>query len=264
MMHPLTGQVVDNIVSLHNSMTKKKFAAFDIDGTLFRSGLYREVAYELMKMGVLPSNVLDETTAKNREWRHRTHGNAFEEFDLTVVHLLDNYLPKLKVSDYDIAAERVLEKRADNVYVYTRDLICSLKEQGYFLIAISGSQVELVEPFAQKYGFDAWVGQHWERGDEYFTGNITKTYTKKDLILNSMIETHNLTLEDSYAVGDSNGDVGMLGMVDHPIAFNPTFELYEKAVEHQWTIALERKNVMYTLEPNEDGVYTLKTAQRQP
>jgi hydroxymethylpyrimidine pyrophosphatase-like HAD family hydrolase len=41
---------------------KQKVAAFDIDGTLFRSGLYREVAYELMKMGALPEKILQETT----------------------------------------------------------------------------------------------------------------------------------------------------------------------------------------------------------
>ena len=37
----------------------RKFAVFDIDGTLFRSGLYREVAYEMMKMGILPQEMLD-------------------------------------------------------------------------------------------------------------------------------------------------------------------------------------------------------------
>jgi HAD superfamily hydrolase (TIGR01490 family) len=244
-------------------MRKQKFAAFDIDGTLFRSGLYREVAYELMKMGVLPPEVFEETTVKNREWRHRTHGNAFEEFEAVLVGRLDAFLPQLRVSDYEEAVSRVIEKRAENVYVYTRDLITRLKEEGYFLLAISGSQIELVEPFAKKYGFDAWVGQQWERGSEYFTGSIIKTHTNKDAIIHRLLDEHNLTLKDSYAVGDSNGDTGMLGIVDHPIAFNPTFELYEKAVMNKWTIVVERKNVMYTLEPNNEGVHQLVRASRQ-
>ncbi len=216
-----------------------------------------------MKMDVLPSDILEETTIKNREWRHRAHGNAFEEFEVVLVGKIDAYLPKLRIADYEEAAHRVIEKRADNVYVYTRDLIRSLKEQGYFLIAISGSPVELVEPFAQKYGFDAWIGQQWERGSEFFTGSIIKTHTGKDILLRSIMETHNLTLKGSYAVGDSNGDTGMLGLVDHPIAFNPTYELYEKAVANQWTIAIERKGVMYTLEPNKVGDYVLTHAKRQ-
>ncbi len=240
---------------------KRKFAVFDIDGTLFRSGLYREVAYEMMKMGALSKEILEETTAKNREWRHRTHGNAFEEFDMLVVDKIDHELPHIRIDDYEEAAQIVLEKRAENVYVYTRNLLKDLKEQGYFLIAISGSQVELVGPFAKKYGFDIWVGQQWERGDEYFTGNITKTHTNKDMIVRDLMQTHNLTTKGSIAVGDSNGDSGMLKMVDHPVAFNPTQELFENAVENGWTIVLERKNMMYTLQQSEaTKAYELTTA----
>lgn len=234
-------------------MAQQKFAAFDFDGTLFRSGLYQEVAYELMKMGALPETILEETTVANREWRHRTHGNAFEEFDMLVVNSVDSVLPQLRISDYEEAARRVIEKRADNVYVYTRDLIKQLKEDGYFLIAISGSQLELVGPFAEKYGFDTWVGLTWERGEEFFTGNVTKTHTDKDITLKRIINDYSLTLKGSLAIGDSNGDVGMLGLVEHPIAFNPTFELYEKATANGWQITIERKNTIYSMKPDKIG-----------
>ena len=45
----------------------------------------------------------------------------------------------------------------------------------------------------------------------------------------------------------------MLKLVDNPIAFNPTAELYEQAVKNKWKIVIERKNMMYTLEPNDDN-----------
>lgn len=241
---------------------KKKFAAFDIDGTLFRSGLYREVFYELYKMGVLPNDLTEQTTEKHREWRDRIHGNAFEEFDRMMVAGLDSYLPKLKITDYDTAVQRVLEKKAENVYVYTRDLLKKLQDEGYFTIAISGSQQDLVEPFAKRYGFDTWVGQEWERGNVYFTGNTTKTHTGKDKIIQRLVKEHDLTMEDSYAVGDSNGDSGMLGIVDHPIAINPNSELLEKALENRWKIVVERKNSSYELESGADGVFVLAQTNR--
>lgn len=231
----------------------KKFAAFDIDGTLFRSGLYREVFYELYKMGVLPNDLTEQTTEKHRTWRHRVHGNAFEEFEQIMIDGLDGFLPQLKTADYDTAAQRVIEKKADNVYVYTRNLLRHLQQEGYFTVAISGSQQELVEPFATHYGFDAWVGQEWERKGEYFTGKMTKTHTGKDKIIQSLIDKHQLSLDDSYAVGDSNGDSGMLALVEHPIAFNPTHELLEKALENNWKIVLERKSTSYELERDHDG-----------
>lgn len=231
------------------SNSPRKFAAFDIDGTLFRSGLYREVFYELIKMGVIPAEIAEQSTQMHRKWRHRMHGNAFEEFEQVIIDYLDSSIPKLKICDYDEAARRVLEKKAENVYVYTRDLLKDLKSKGYFTIAISGSTIEVVEPFAERYGFDTWIGQTLERGDEYFTGNITKTHTGKDKILEKLIKEHNLTLEDSYAVGDSNGDVGMLRMVDNPIAFSPTIELFEVARKNNWKIVIERKNSIFELEP---------------
>ena len=231
----------------------QKLAVFDIDGTLFRSGLHAEVFYELIKMGVMPSEVAEITTAKHREWRHRLHGNAFEEFEKTMIGLLDAHIPKIKISDYEIAAQKVLEKKAENVYVYTRDLLKRLQSEGYFTIAISGSQEALVEPFAKRYGFDDWVGQQWSKGDEYFTGEVVKTHTGKDKLLQGFIEKYDLTLTDSYAVGDTNGDSGMLSMVDNPIAFNPTHELIEKAFDNKWKVVIERKNVHYELVPAGDS-----------
>ncbi len=231
----------------------RKIAVFDIDGTLFRSGLYREVFYELYKMGVLPNDLTEQTTEKHREWRHRIHGNAFEEFERIMVAGLDSYLPRLRIADYDEAVRRVLDKKAENIYVYTTRLLKKLQDEGYFTVAISGSQKELVEPFAKRYGFHDWIGQEWERGEEYFTGTVTKTHTGKDKLVRQIAEKHGLTLEGSYAVGDSNGDSGMLGIVDNPIAFNPTHELLEKALEHGWKIVIERKNISYELEGTPDA-----------
>lgn len=240
----------------------QKFAAFDIDGTLFRSGLYREVFYELTKMGAVPEDLAQITTEKHREWRHRIHGDAFEEFEKIMVDGLDHHLTKLKISDYEAAVERVLEKKAANIFVYTHNLMNRLKEEGYFLIAISGSQEELVQPFAESRGFDTWVGQKWERGGEYFTGNVVKSHTGKDKIIRELVERYGLTYEGSYAVGDSNGDSGMLEVVDNPIAFNPTQELLDKAIAHGWKIVVERKNISYELESRGDGPFVLATANK--
>lgn len=225
----------------------KKFAAFDIDGTLFRSGLGREVIYELVRMGAVPEHVLKNVADKENAWKKRTHGSAFAEFDQAMVDAFDEHLPRLKIAYFDLAAERVITTHKDNVYVYTRNLVRSLKEQDYFLVAISGSQHEIVGPFAEHYGFDTWIGQQFERGDEYFTGHARKTHDKKGKHLKKLIDKHALSLTDSVAVGDSNGDIEMLSMVEQPIAFNPESNLFEQARANGWKIVLERKNMIYEL-----------------
>jgi HAD superfamily hydrolase (TIGR01490 family) len=238
------------------SSPPRKFAAFDIDGTLFRSGLYREVLLELMRRDLIPQKIMKVVTPKMEAWQKRLHDDAFESFEEALIGMFDKEIPRLRVSDFDDAARVVLEKMSDHVYVYTRDLIKRLKGEGYYLIAISGSQEDLVEPFAKKYGFDYWVGQKWARSEEYFTGDIVKTHTGKDLILLGIIDEQNLTIEGSYAVGDSNGDAGMFSIAEHVIAFNPTRELLEKARANGWKVVIERKGVIYELEPT-DGSHLL-------
>ncbi len=242
----------------------KKFAAFDIDGTLFRSGLYREVIYELIRMGSLPKSVLQSFADKEKAWQKRAHGIAFKEFEQAQAEALDEYLPNLRVADFDAAANKVIANHKDNVYVYTRDLARNLKDDGYLLIAISGSQIELVEPFAKHYDFDICVGQTHMRNGEFFTGESIKTHKGKDKFLTQLITEHNLTLKDSYAVGDSAGDIEMLEMVEKPIAFNPEHRLFSEAQAKGWTIVLERKNMMYELAANEAGVYEMIQTNHHP
>ena len=63
---------------------------------------------------------------------------------------------------------------------------------------------------------------------------------------------HGASWHDSIAVGDSPSDIAMLELVEKPIAFNPTGDLYELALEKKWPIIVERKNVVYDLRPHGD------------
>lgn len=229
----------------------RKFAAFDIDGTIFRSGLYREVVYELLSTGKAPQSLMDEFAHHEADWKARRSHAAFSLYEHSMANAFDKTLPGIKCADFDEAAAAVFARVSDYVYAYTRDLARSLKADGYTLVAISGSQSELVKPFAEKYGFDIWMGQHYERGDNgYFTGNITKTHDGKDVLLKKIVEEHGLDFSGSVAVGDSRGDIGMLSIVEQPIAFNPERELFEKAREEGWRVVVERKNMIYELHPD--------------
>ena len=60
-------------------MTQQPFAAFDIDGTLFRDGLYREVALEIMRQGVVDQSLVDNVHQKLANWKSRSCRNAYDE-----------------------------------------------------------------------------------------------------------------------------------------------------------------------------------------
>ena len=85
--------------------------------------------------------------------------------------------------------------------------------------------------------------------------------SKRKSIL-EMVEKYNIDLEESYAYGDTAGDMTMLKMVGHPFAINPTKELLSKILEDEdlkkkITIIVERKDVTYRM--NVDCIDTINS-----
>lgn len=224
-----------------------KFAVFDFDGTLIRWQLYHAIVDNLAQNNLVNSESYEKVKLARHKWKIRESQDAFKDYERELVNCYNLSLPSLPQTQLDQAINEVYQEHKQQVYVYTRDLVKELKEKGYFLIAISGSHREAVELVAKHYGFDDWVGTKYEITDGKFTGNYQLPATEKDVVLNKLIEEHDLSLEDSYGVGDSEGDIPMLELVQNPIAFNPTEKLLAKAKEHGWKVVIERKNVVYEL-----------------
>lgn len=236
---------------------QRKFAAFDIDGTIGRTSLFLQVVEELIRRDHLPKSFLFELEKKLENYKKRTSEDAFTDYSQMAVKILFDNIQSVKVMDYRKAVDTVMKQAREYVYVYTRDLIRDLKEQGYFLIALSGSEMYAVEEFAKHYNFDVAIGEFYHEKDGHFTGQIDEVFHRKDTFLEKLIVEHGLTKEGSIAIGDSMGDYSMLAFVENPIVFNPEKRLYEKARGHKWPIVIERKNVIYELEST-DKSYRLK------
>ncbi len=239
-------------------MTKRKFAAFDIDGTIARSALFFQIVDELIAAGHLPAEARVELDEKYERYRRREHQGAFYDYSEASVSILVNNMTKVRVTDYQRAVDAVVTRSGSYIYTYTRDLIRSLKKQGYFLIALSGSEMYSVQQFAKAYNFDVAIGEVYHEKDGYFTGQVDMVVHKKDVHLKRLITKHDLTLKGSIAVGDTKGDIQMLEVVEHPIAFNPEQMLYQTAKQNGWKIVVERKNVIYELLAS-DGTYQLQS-----
>jgi phosphoserine phosphatase len=114
-----------------------------------------------------------------------------------------------------------------------------------------------VARFSQHWQFDAFIGQTYHQKDGIFTGEITKTHDEKDSLLEPLIKQYDLMMKDSIAVGDTEGDITMLKLVDRPIAFNPNRKLYEHSVSQSWEIIVERKDMIYKFGPGTNHNYEL-------
>lgn len=224
-----------------------KFAVFDIDGTLYRWQLYHELVQTLALAGVFSETAFHELDDKWNRWRGGEL--AFDEYEQFVVNVMIQNLPLIPVPTFEAACDTVIEQSAHKVHHYPKALLRQLKTEGYTIIAITGSQQELIDRFAAKYGFDIAIGALYERDGDHFTGVITRpTMGHKPQLLREIVTEHNLTFQDSLAIGDSDGDAALLELVERPIAFNPSEGLFERAKEEGWPIVIERKNIAYRLE----------------
>jgi HAD superfamily hydrolase (TIGR01490 family) len=233
---------------------RRPFAAFDIDGTVIRWQLYHAIADELARNGLIDTQAYKTVRAARLAWKNRVRPNAFSDYEKKLVRVVDEAVTGLTTQDIQQACEAVIRRYKDQVYTYTRDLIRELKAKNYTLFAISASQIEIVEPIASYYGFDDFGGSEFEYKNGHFTGKKhTLVSGYKPEFLKILADKHNVTWQNSIAVGDSEGDIPMLNIVEQPIAFNPTRLLYDHAKQHNWRIVVERKNVIYKLDPGTDG-----------
>lgn len=233
-----------------------KIAVFDLDGTFFRWQLFYELQLELVDEGFFTPEQSKNIRDSFYNWQSRT--GSFRDFEHIAVTAMDERMPLMTVDYLEEAAKRVIARSSHKVYQYTRELAASLKKDDYHLLAISGSQQEIAEPFSKLYGFDECIGCLYERKDGKYTGVILRRpYGQKARILQEYVDAHGLSLENSVGIGDSKGDIDMLELVDRPIAFNPSEELLELALAKGWEVVIERKNIAYHLEKDSHGSVVL-------
>lgn len=227
----------------------QKVAFFDVDGTIFRSSLLIELVEGLIRQGVFPKEAALVYEESHEAWRNREGG--YEEYINDVVASFLEHIKGVHYGDFADIGRAVVASQRRRVYRYTRDLVDSLKKEGYFLVAISQSPKTVLDDFCMQYGFDKVYGRMYEIGpQDRFTGVVTDEHlikNKANIVKRVIDHNPNLTLEDSIAVGDTEGDIPLLELVKHPICFNPNEALYTHAKRMKWEVVVERKDVIYHL-----------------
>lgn len=227
----------------------KPFAVFDIDGTVARTSLFLATVHEMMRRSMISPEDNDRIHQALDDWLKRRYDGAFLHYQDLCVEVLFKELGNIKVSAYESLLDTVMERFSDRIYTYPIKLIKQLKKQGYMILAVSGSEHTAVSRFCKQHGFDDWIGTGYYRDGFYFTGAASDVIFKKDQYLQQLIDKHNLQKHDSIGVGDTASDIPLLKMVAEPICFNPNQDLLAEARKRGWKIVIERKDVVYNLDP---------------
>lgn len=236
---------------------KKIAAFFDIDGTIYREGLIKDVFKKMINYELIEeSKWRKEVKPAFISWDRRE--GTYDTYLLKMVDAHTEAVQGTNSIHMEYVSKRVIEQKGDRIYTFSRDKINWHKAQGHKVIAISGSPVELVREMSKKYNMDDYRGTIYQVDDQgNYTGEIIPMWDadSKKKALKELIDQYDIDVNKSYAYGDTSGDFSMLKMVGNPFAINPTKELITKiledeALKNKINIIVERKDVVYKLDVN--------------
>ena len=226
----------------------KPLAIFDIDGTLFRSAVMIEIVDRMIAVDMLPESVYAELVAAKNAWQDRQ--GSFEEYNTQLVHTIEQHFIGLEERKFNRFAAAVIAELKNRQYRFTHELLERLREKGYVLVAVSGMLQGALRAYNRHLKFDYIFGWDQEVKGGKFTGKPAGLHPmdgKEKVVKYFLAEHAEVTLDGSVGIGDTEGDIGFLEMIENPIAFNPNQRLLTKAKEAGWRVVLERKDVVYDL-----------------
>lgn len=235
---------------------KRKYTAFDIDGTLVRWQFFHAIVHELGKRKFISPETHQAIREARRHWKQREHSESFRTYESVLVRGYLTALESISEEHHLEVIDGVFEEYKDQLFTYTRDMLRRSKKEGRLIFAISGSHELVLQKLAQHLGIDDFIGAAFEFKDGKYTGISRTPVHDKAAALRNLIDKHDATYKDGIVIGDSESDIAMLELADRPIAFNPSQGLLAEATRQGWQVVIERKNVVYELE-SQDGRYVL-------
>ena len=215
--------------------TEKTVAFFDVDGTLLKSTIVHCYIWmrslqlpfflkHLWLIGFLPKIVyyliLDSIsrTRFNEVFYRNYRGLEVAEMKMLSTEMFEAYIrPKI----FSEAMSQIQEH----------------KEQGTAIVLVTGSLDFVVQPIADYLAVDAVLAPQLREQDGQFTGELTTAPLigeAKAEAMRNYADQHEVSLEESYAYGDSQSDLPMLECVGNPIVVNPGKSFRQKALKSGW------------------------------
>ncbi len=152
------------------------------------------------------------------------------------------YLAGKVVADIESFAEEFC--RAEIVPYLSTQALSRMDEHrraGHHIVLVTGSLEFLMTPLATLLNVSTLLAAKLEQQQQRFTGQVCSPlpygYGKRELITH-LTQECGIDLSQSFAYGDSPGDVELLRMVGHPLVVNPIRGMASIARRHGWPVAI--------------------------
>lgn len=232
---------------------KQQVAAFfDIDGTIFRGSLLISHFKTLRKYGMVASVDCVEVDKLEKQWLDREIN--YEEYLTELVEVYRKAITGISKEDMKFTAKMTVQKEGNQLYNYTRDRLKWHNDQGHKVVLISGSPDYLVNPLSVFFDVPCIaIGTRYltDKKGQY-TGETLPMWdsASKEKTIESLEASLCIDLKNSYAYGDTTGDLAMFKKVGNPVAINPNLRLINaiKKDNMKVKVILERKDVAWEVD----------------
>jgi HAD superfamily phosphoserine phosphatase-like hydrolase len=215
-----------------SSLETDRAAFFDADGTLYEGFCIFPIYDALAKEGVI-------LNSNNEKMQNVLYTYAAGEIDYAtfVGNTLAVGAESLDGSSVEEAAEVAagfFTSNSHHWYSYVRPLIERLKFADFKIVLITAEPDFIAQGIVRALDLTSSSSSKFDFSDGIFNGTVHLALGKseKAKVVDSLLTT------SSYSIGfgDSEGDIGMLEMVDQAFCVKPSKKLEEVAKRVGWTI----------------------------
>ncbi len=200
-------------------------AIFDIDHTLVRGGTERLFFRYLLRRRRL-------SLARALAFLVRLAGSPRERFTDK------SYLAGLAVADTERLGRACFEEIiVPRLRPRALARVRFHQSQGHNLVLLSGTLSLLALPLKERLGAAWLIATEITACDQILTGEIKGLHPRgenKRVLLEELARRQGLDLSGSFAYGDHEADIPLLGCVGRPVAVNPTRHLAREARRRGW------------------------------
>lgn len=139
----------------------------------------------------------------------------------------------------DLHQQFMTEKVSAMMQPKAAELLAKHKQQGDYTLIITATNLFVTGPIAAELGVDEIIATDPEMIDGRYTGKVAGTpcfQGGKVTRLHAWLENNSHELAGSYFYSDSNNDLPLLELVDHPVAVDADEKLTAVAQANGWDI----------------------------
>lgn len=214
-----------------------KLALFDLDNTLLAGDSDFQWAQFLMEEGVIDRETHQAKNIKFYEDYKKGTLDIFAFLDFQLEPLTRYPRSQLETWHQRYMKRKVLPMMTDKA----RKLVEKHRASGDLMMVITATNSFVTQPIAEAFGIEHLIGTVPEEVNGEFTGRVVGTPSFQEgkvSRLQQWLAERGQSLADfeSWFYSDSQNDLPLLKMVNHPVAVNPDPVLESYAREQGWPV----------------------------